>query len=324
MSKAIHQYNKEGEYQQYWPSISDAARSFRVDESSIRKACDARMCCGYYWSENERKNYFKSTERLSEIDILKNEISELKKKLVVKEPTEKLNNRYITNRYNHTSHNGNVLTIGDLHLPFTIDGYLEFCIETQKKYNCKDVVFIGDIVDLCANSRWAHDPDGMSSSDEYKSTLKQIKKWYEAFPKATIVFGNHDTRIFKQAFIAGIPKGWVKSMEEMYQMPDGWKCTEQIEIDDVMYSHGDGCNGDMGALNKAKEKRQSVVIGHGHSFAGVRYLSSHKDTIFGMNVGCGVEEESYALAYAKFQDRRPVISCGVVLEFGKQPLVIKM
>ena len=42
----------------------------------------------------------------------------------------------------------NVLVIGDLHLPFTLDGYLEHCIKTYYKYKCDTVVFIGDILDL--------------------------------------------------------------------------------------------------------------------------------------------------------------------------------
>ena len=321
MCKEIYKYSKDGHFLNGYKSISEAANQYRVDESSIRKAEQRNSaCCSYYWSKDKRRNYF--TKEGGNVNF-EQQIAELKKE-ITKLKGNKTEERYITDRYGLKSKNGNVLVVGDLHLPFTIDGYLEFCLETQKKFNCKDVVFIGDIVDQCANSRWNHDPDGMSSSDELKSALSKVQAWYKAFPEATIVFGNHDTRIFKQAFIAGIPKGWIKDFEEMYQMPKGWKCTEQVEIDGVMYQHGDGCNGDLGALNKAKERRQSVVIGHGHSFAGVRYLASHKDTIFGMNVGCGVDEESYALAYAKFQDRRPVISCGVVLNEGNQPIVVKM
>jgi len=48
--------------------------------------------------------------------------------------------------------NKNVLVIGDLHLPFSLDGYLEHCINTYKQYNCNEVVFIGDIIDNHASS----------------------------------------------------------------------------------------------------------------------------------------------------------------------------
>ena len=45
------------------------------------------------------------------------------------------------------SNTSNVLVIGDLHEPFCLDGYLDFCIEQQKKWNCDKVIFIGDVID---------------------------------------------------------------------------------------------------------------------------------------------------------------------------------
>ena len=41
----------------------------------------------------------------------------------------------------------NVLVIGDLHEPFCLENYLEFCRIQQEKYNCGTVVFIGDVID---------------------------------------------------------------------------------------------------------------------------------------------------------------------------------
>ena len=38
----------------------------------------------------------------------------------------------------------NVLVIGDLHEPFCLDGYLDWCIEQYYAYKCTEVVFIGD------------------------------------------------------------------------------------------------------------------------------------------------------------------------------------
>ena len=40
-----------------------------------------------------------------------------------------------------------VLVIGDVHAPFTRKDYLQFCIDTYRKYKCNMVVFIGDIID---------------------------------------------------------------------------------------------------------------------------------------------------------------------------------
>ena len=41
----------------------------------------------------------------------------------------------------------NILVIGDFHEPFSLDGYLEHCVEMYNKHNCNKVVFIGDIID---------------------------------------------------------------------------------------------------------------------------------------------------------------------------------
>jgi predicted phosphodiesterase len=38
-----------------------------------------------------------------------------------------------------------ILVIGDLHEPFCLDGYLDFCKQTFKDFNCNQVVFIGDV-----------------------------------------------------------------------------------------------------------------------------------------------------------------------------------
>ena len=41
----------------------------------------------------------------------------------------------------------NVLVIGDLHEPFCLDKYLEFCVSKYEQFDCTEVVFIGDCLD---------------------------------------------------------------------------------------------------------------------------------------------------------------------------------
>jgi hypothetical protein len=45
--------------------------------------------------------------------------------------------------------------------------------------------------------------------------------------------------------------------------------------------------------------------------------------VFGMQVGCGIDHESYAMAYAKY-GKKPAIGCGVVLNNGKLPVNLLM
>ena len=67
-------------------------------------------------------------------------------------------------------------------------------------------------------------------------------------------------------------------------------------------------------------------MGHSHSFAGVCYMASRNDMIFGMNVGCGIDNvDAYAFAYGTHFPKKPTrISCGIVLDGGETAVVVPM
>lgn len=60
----------------------------------------------------------------------------------------------------------NILVVGDLHEPFCLDSYLEFCIEKYYQYNCTEVVFIGDIIDNHYSSYHESSADGLGGLAE--------------------------------------------------------------------------------------------------------------------------------------------------------------
>ena len=213
--------------------------------------------------------------------------------------------------------NKNVLVIGDLHEPFCLDGYLEHCIETYNKYKCNEVVFIGDIIDNHASSYHETDPDGHSAGQELKLAIQRIKQWYSAFPKATVIIGNHDRLIMRKAYSSGLSKLWIKDYAEVLGTP-GWTFTDSIEIDNVLYIHGEGGT----ARARIRRDLQSVVQGHLHSQAYIDWCVGAKFKIFGMQVGCGVDHRSYAMAYGK-EGPKPAIACGVILQ-GEVPINIMM
>lgn len=217
----------------------------------------------------------------------------------------------------------NVLVIGDTHLPFELEGYLEFCREQQERFNCGTVVHIGDLVDFHASSYHEHDADGKSAGDEYTSALDKAKDWYTVFPEVKICYGNHDVLPARKAFSQGLSKRWVKTLPEILESPKGWDWAFTHDIEGVLYTHGTGTSGEMAAINSARENRQSTVIGHLHTVSNIKFMASYKDLIFGMTVGCGINHEEYAFAYAKQQTKKPVISCGIVLG-GTTPIVIPM
>ena len=71
----------------------------------------------------------------------------------------------------------NILVIGDLHEPFCLDSYLDFCIEQYNKFSCNQVIFIGDVIDSHGFSYHEPDPDGLSAGDELKYAIKRIARW---------------------------------------------------------------------------------------------------------------------------------------------------
>ena len=211
----------------------------------------------------------------------------------------------------------NVLVIGDLHEPFCLDNYLEHCVETYNKYKCDEVVFIGDIIDNHASSYHETDPDGHSAGQELKMAIQRIKQWYQAFPKATVIIGNHDRLIMRKAYSSGLSKMWIKDYAEVLGTP-GWNFTESIEIDDVLYIHGEGGT----ARARVRRDLQSIVQGHLHSQAYIDWCVGAKFKLFGMQIGCGIDHKSYAMAYGK-EGPKPAIACGVVLQ-GEVPINIMM
>ena len=207
---------------------------------------------------------------------------------------------------NFTKKERRILVVGDLHAPFVLKGYLEFCKETYAKYNCNQVIFIGDIIDNHYSSYHESDPNGMGGADELAYAIEVVKYWREAFPEADVMIGNHDRLIMRKAFSSSIPKQWIKGYNEV--LGTNWNWVDRIVYDDVQYVHGEGGT----ARTKAKNDMMSTVQGHIHTEAYTDWLVGRNFKVFGTQVGCGVDASSYAAAYAK-NFKKQAIGCAVVL-----------
>jgi len=212
----------------------------------------------------------------------------------------------------------NVLIIGDVHVPFDLPGYLEFCVEQYKRWNCTWVIFSGDLVDFYNFSRFERDPDALSPSDELDQVKEGIKRWYEAFPKADVCIGNHDIRVAKRAFSAGLPRRLIVSLQDLLDVP-GWNFREKFYYDGIKYIHGDRGS----AEGNMKKHLVSIVQGHMHPQAYVKWQQGETRNMFAMQIGCGIDARKVAFDYAKDQIV-PVIGVGVILDHGKIPLNVLM
>ena len=119
-----------------------------------------------------------------------------------------------------------ILVIGDIHAPFVLDGYLEFCQETYAKHNCNQVIFIGDILDNHYSSFHQTDPNGMGGGQELEHAITIVQEWYKAFPVADVLIGNHDRIIMRKAIDSDVPQQWIKSYNEVLGV--NWNWTERI------------------------------------------------------------------------------------------------
>jgi len=200
-----------------------------------------------------------------------------------------------------------VLVIGDLHEPFCLDGYLEFCIDVYKKFDCNRVVFIGDIIDNHYSSYHETDADGLGGGDELDQAINKLRKWYKAFPNADVTIGNHDRIIMRKAQTSQVPRKWIKEYKEVLEVP-GWRFVDRVVIDDVQYIHGEAGT----ARTKCRADMMKTVQGHLHTQAYCEWYVGANFKIFGMQVGCGIDHDAYAMAYAK-RGKKPAIGCGVVL-----------
>jgi len=212
----------------------------------------------------------------------------------------------------------NILVIGDLHAPFTKKGYLKFCREQQEIHDCGTVIFIGDIIDNHYSSYHESDPDGYSAGEELDRAIDMISDWYHTFPKATVIIGNHDRLVYRKAYSSGVSKKWIREYKDVLNT-SGWDFVENIEIHNINFNHGEGGT----AIGRAKNELQSQAQGHRHTELGVQYSVGANFIIFGLQVGCGIDMKSYAMAYGK-HFKKCAIGCGVVLNKGTLPIAIPM
>lgn len=210
---------------------------------------------------------------------------------------------------------GNILVIGDLHAPFILNGYLEFCKSLQKKYKCDRIMFTGDIIDNHFSSYHETDPDGLSAIDEIELAIRQIKKWYKAFPNAKVTIGNHDRIISRKAFSNGISKSWIKTIPDLLDTPN-WEFAESFIIHDILFVHGEGRT----AKSRASGDLISTVQGHYHSSGYIEYFVGRKFKIFAMQLGCGIDQKAYAFTYGK-NYKKPHINAGIILNNGTLPIL---
>ena len=230
-----------------------------------------------------------------------------KSKKQIKDVRPRLSGAKLSNFNFFNNDESRVLVVGDLHSPFDLDAYFDHCVEVYERYNCNRVVFIGDVIDNHYSSYHETDANGMGGGQELELAIKRLERYYHRFPDAHVTVGNHDRIIMRKAQSGGVPKEWIKDYQEVLRTP-GWKYVTDVEIDGVLYIHGEAGT----AKTKARADMRSTVQGHLHTQAYTEYFVGANSRVFGTQVGCGIDAKSYAMAYMKV-GKKPAIGCAVVL-----------
>lgn len=210
---------------------------------------------------------------------------------------------------------GAVGVFSDMHAPFDHPNYPYFLKETFETYGVTRFVCLGDIVDNHAINNHSTEPCALGAYSELELAIQRLKIYTTLFPEVDFLLGNHDTRIIRQAALMGIGERFLRGFSEVLELPDTWVLHgDEFILDDVNYSHGVNWGGKNGALNKAIAERMSCCIGHSHGFGGISYNANKRGVIFGLNVGCGVNEKTYAFNYGKFAKQKATLGCGIVFD----------
>lgn len=247
------------------------------------------------------------------IDLIVENYS-IESKSGLKRYTDKRKLKYKTKLIKTTSETlDNVLIIPDLHLPFKLSGYLTFAKETYKKFDCTKVVFIGDLIDNCASSYHELNPNGMSASLELDTAIEQLQEWYEAFPIATVINGNHDILPNRKVKTSGLDKRWIKQHKNVLGTPD-WEFVDELIHNNILYTHG---HVTKEAYQECLYRQMPVVSGHRHTHCYIRYQTKK---LWGMQTGIAFNKNVYAFDYSKGNVGQQVEAIALVL--GNVPVLI--
>jgi hypothetical protein len=205
------------------------------------------------------------------------------------------------------------LIVGDVHEPVSHPGYLRFCSDIAEKYDCDQTVFIGDLVDWHSISVHPKHPDAPNTKAEYRRAKNRVACWHRRFPNAKVMIGNHDDRVYRLAESVNITGELVKSYNQTWGT-DSWRWLYNTIVDGAYCFHGTDIGGIHPAFNAMRTMCMSVIVGHIHTAAGIKWAANPRKRFFGMDTGCGIDDKSAAMMYGKHMKRRSLLGCGVVVD----------
>lgn len=208
-----------------------------------------------------------------------------------------------------------MLVISDQHYPYNHSDIHAFLKALKAKYKPDLVINIGDELDYHAMSFHDSNPDLFSAGDELQVAIDRLKPLYRLFPRMKILESNHGSLVYRKGKFHGMPRDVFKSYREVLGAPKGWSwhfdLTVKLSDGSLCYfHHGKSSSG----IKLSQSMGMKVVQGHFHEKFAVEYWGNPTGLYWSMQVGCLIDNSSYAFEYNRTNLKRPVIGCGVILE----------
>lgn len=249
-------------------------------------------------------------------------LKEKNKGVVAKEALQEVHKQY--QKSGSKEHeNQRILLVSDMHLPYGHQDTLPFLAYLKAKYKPTRVICLGDELDKHSLSFHSHDPDLASPSDELARALPTIKQLKKMFTKMDILESNHGSLAYRRAKANGIPRGYLKSYNDVLGVDSDWVWHYEMTItlpngNKVYLHHGKAA--DIKKLSTSLG--MCAVSGHYHQTFKVDYWANSLGLYWGMNVGCLIDDKSLAFAYNNCNLHRPLIGTGLIID--SQPVLVPL
>ena len=249
-------------------------------------------------------------------------LKEKNKGVIAKEALQEVHKQY--QKGGSKEHeNQRILLVSDMHLPYGHKDTLPFLAYLKAKYKPTRVICLGDELDKHSLSFHSHDPDLASPSDELARALPMIKQLKKMFTKMDILESNHGSLAYRRAKANGIPRGYLKSYNDVLGVDSDWVWHYEMTItlpngNKVYLHHGKAA--DIKKLSTSLG--MCAVSGHYHQTFKVDYWANSLGLYWGMNVGCLIDDKSLAFAYNNCNLHRPLIGTGLIID--SQPVLVPL
>ena len=207
-----------------------------------------------------------------------------------------------------------ILIISDLHLPYQRPDAFEFLKAIKKEYKPDTIISIGDLLDCSALSFHDSDPDLYSAGHELKKAKEYVKELESIFPKLVEIDSNHSSMIFRRALKHGLPRAYLKDYGEFLETKK-WKWVDDLVLtlpnkQRCLFTHGKSAD----VIKVSQIHSMNCVQGHFHSKFRIDYWANPDNLLWGMQVGCLIEQKNMAFHYAKNFKTKFVMGCGMIID----------